>query len=173
MTTPLPSHVHEYAGLPDLDLADWLGRSARLVEALRMGEPKARILALLRSDDASLRNGAVEALQAMPEAVRPLLPGLLADGDADVRILAVAPQVDREGKMMVAITIIARRFQDLDNFADRLQDSGAFTEVISRQDENLDDGTFRAVLQGYYTPVPRKPAEGSSAPPAEPTGDGR
>lgn len=47
------------------------------------------LVSLLRSDDAGLRNGAVEALQAMPETVRPLLPGLLSDGDADVRILAV------------------------------------------------------------------------------------
>ena len=91
----------------------------------------------------------------------------------DVRILAVSPQVDRDGKMMVAITIIARRFQDLDSFADRLQDSGAFSEVISRQDENLDDGTFRAVLQGYYTPVPRKPAAVSAPPASESSGDNR
>lgn len=72
---------------------------------------------------------------------------------ADVRIVAVAPQIDRYGQMMVAVTTIARRFQDLDNFTDRLKDSGAFSGIISRQDETLDDGTFRAVLQGYYNPV--------------------
>ncbi len=88
----------------------------------------------------------------------------------DVRILAVAPQVDRDGKMMVAITTIARRFQDLDNFADHLQNSGAFAGVISRQDENLEDGTFRAVLQGYYTPVARAQAAVSS-PAASDSGD--
>ena len=47
------------------------------------------LTSLLRSDDARLRNDAVEALQAMPDAVRPLLPALLADRDADVRILSV------------------------------------------------------------------------------------
>jgi hypothetical protein len=91
----------------------------------------------------------------------------------DVRILAVAPQVDPEGRMMVAITTIARRFQDFDSFADRLQASGAFAEVISRQDENLDDGTFRAVLQGYYTPVARGSAAVSSSPASESTDAGR
>ena len=85
----------------------------------------------------------------------------------DVRILAVAPQVDRDGKMMVAITTIARRFQDLDNFADHLQNSGAFAEIILRQDENLDDGTFRAVLQGYYIPLGRAPAAVSPPPASE------
>jgi HEAT repeat protein len=47
------------------------------------------LASLLRSQDAGLRNGATEALQAMPGSVRPLLPGLLGDRDADVRILSV------------------------------------------------------------------------------------
>lgn len=51
----------------------------------RIAEP---LLPLLRSDEAGLRIGALDALQAMPEAVRPHLPGLLADADSDVRILA-------------------------------------------------------------------------------------
>jgi HEAT repeat protein len=52
-------------------------------------EAASPLTSLLRSDDARLRNDAVEALQAMPDAVRSLLPGLLADPDADVRILSV------------------------------------------------------------------------------------
>ena len=43
----------------------------------------------LRSDDASLRTGALDALRAMPRrAVAPHLPRLLADPDADVRLLS-------------------------------------------------------------------------------------
>ncbi|WP_246696814.1 HEAT repeat domain-containing protein [Methylobacterium planeticum] len=42
----------------------------------------------LRSDDAGLRNSCVEALQAMPAAVLPILPALLRDADPDVRLLA-------------------------------------------------------------------------------------
>jgi HEAT repeat protein len=52
-------------------------------------EAASPLASLLRSDDAASRNHAVEALQAMPDAVRPLLPGLLADPDADVRFLSV------------------------------------------------------------------------------------
>jgi hypothetical protein len=69
---------------------------------------------------------------------------------ADVRILSVAPQQDRDGRMLVAIATIARRDEDLDTFIDRLQDTGAFFGVISRQDETLEDGSTRAILQGYY-----------------------
>jgi HEAT repeat protein len=46
------------------------------------------ILPLLRSDDASTRAGAVDALQSMTSAVRQCLPALLRDDDRDVRILS-------------------------------------------------------------------------------------
>jgi HEAT repeat protein len=77
-------------------LMDALGRESdtAVIEAIftaleAIPEAAQPLASLLRSDDAGLRNDAVEALQAMPDTVRPLLPGLLADGDADVRILAV------------------------------------------------------------------------------------
>lgn len=48
-----------------------------------------RLTAFLRSDDAPLRNAAIEALQEMPDSVAPHLERLLADEDSDVRIFAV------------------------------------------------------------------------------------
>jgi len=48
-----------------------------------------RLAALLRSDDAPLRNAAIEALQEMPDAFAAHLQELLADDDSDVRIFAV------------------------------------------------------------------------------------
>jgi len=46
------------------------------------------VVPYLRSDDASLRTGAIDALRAMPGAAGPHLPHLLADPDADVRLLS-------------------------------------------------------------------------------------
>ena len=46
------------------------------------------ILPHLRSDDANLRTGALDALRAMPAAARPYLPALLADEHPDVRLLS-------------------------------------------------------------------------------------
>lgn len=48
-----------------------------------------RLAALLRSDDAPLRNAAIEALQEMPDALAPHFRDLLNDDDSDVRIFAV------------------------------------------------------------------------------------
>ena len=55
-------------------------RTASAVDAL---------LPLLRSEDAGLRNGAIEALSGMPEQVGPRVAALLRDADSDVRIFTV------------------------------------------------------------------------------------
>jgi HEAT repeat protein len=55
---------------------------------IRTSESAAALLPYLRSDDASLRAGALDALRAMPDATAPHIPGLLSDDDADVRLLA-------------------------------------------------------------------------------------
>ena len=46
------------------------------------------LLPYLRSDDAAMRCGAIDALQLTPQAVRPHMATLLHDADADVRLLA-------------------------------------------------------------------------------------
>lgn len=51
-------------------------------------ESAAVTIPYLRSDDAAQRTAALDALRAMPEASTHLLPGLLKDADADVRLLA-------------------------------------------------------------------------------------
>jgi HEAT repeat protein len=47
------------------------------------------LLELLRAEDAGLRNGAIEALAAMPSMVGPRVAAMLRDPDSDVRIFTV------------------------------------------------------------------------------------
>ena len=47
------------------------------------------LLPLLRCEDAGLRNGAIEVLAGLPEAVAPRIQALLHDADADVRIFTL------------------------------------------------------------------------------------
>jgi len=65
-------------------------REAILTSLVRMSTPEGvqAVLPLLRSDDALLRTGALDALRTMGGAVRPYLPPLLHDADADVRLIA-------------------------------------------------------------------------------------
>lgn len=66
-------------------------REAILLSLTEIGDDVAvaGLVDCLRSEDAHLRNEAIEALKQLPEAVAPLMAGLLADPDPDVRIFAV------------------------------------------------------------------------------------
>ena len=67
----------------------------------------------------------------------------------DVRLVAVQPQVDADGRMLVAMTVVSRRVEDLDAFIEALEKTGAFRDVLTRQEQAEDDGTRKSVLQGY------------------------
>jgi HEAT repeat protein len=82
-------------GVPLLAAALAQESDARVREAIFTGlariataESAAAVVPYLGSDDASLRGGAIDALRAMPQACRPHLARLLADPDADVRLLS-------------------------------------------------------------------------------------
>lgn len=47
------------------------------------------LLPLLRSEDPAMRNGAIEVLASLPDAVAPHIETLLSDADGDVRIFTV------------------------------------------------------------------------------------
>ena len=91
----------------------------------------------------------------------------------DVRIASVTPQVDDDGRMLVAITAFARRAEDLYEFADALETTGAFSDVLPRQLAVEEDGTLRAEVQGYYAgtaPEAAPPSPGAPAGQASPAG---
>ena len=65
-------------------------REAMMTALIRIGNAASIevILPYLRSQDASVRAAAIEALQALPDAIAPFMTPLLNDGDSDVRLLA-------------------------------------------------------------------------------------
>jgi hypothetical protein len=86
---------------------------------------------------------------------------------SEVRIASVTPQVDMTGRMVVSVTVVSQRVEDLDRFIDALEKTGAFQGVLSRQEEAQEDGTLRSVIQGYYSAAAGQAAESAAAP--EPT----
>jgi HEAT repeat protein len=85
----------EPAAVPALAAALATEHSPRLREAImtalmRVGDETSvrALLPYLRSQDASQRGAAIEALQALPDAIEPFMDALLRDGDSDVRLLA-------------------------------------------------------------------------------------
>ena len=68
---------------------DWRVREAIFTSLARLAnlESAEAVIPYLRSDDAVMRTGALDALRDMIPAVRPLLPALLEDPDPDIRLL--------------------------------------------------------------------------------------
>lgn len=66
-------------------------REVILTTLTRLGDAVAvaGLVDCLRSEDAALRNQAIEAMQQLPDEVAPIMRALLADADPDVRIFAV------------------------------------------------------------------------------------
>jgi len=81
-----------------------------------------------------------------------------------VRVSSVQPQVDSNGRLLVAITVLSRQQEDLDSFIEALEKTGVFRDVLSRSDSSVDDGSLVSVLQAYYNP----PASAATPPAAIP-----
>jgi HEAT repeat protein len=66
-------------------------REVILTALMRSADPKAisGLVACLRSEDANLRNEAIEAMKSLPVEVAPIMRSLLVDQDPDVRIFAI------------------------------------------------------------------------------------
>lgn len=67
----------------------------------------------------------------------------------DVMLAAVRPHVDR-GLLFVQMVVIGRRVDDIDRFMESLEATGAFQELLARQEEKTEDGFYRATLRGRY-----------------------
>jgi hypothetical protein len=75
------------------------------------------------------------------------------------------PQSDSEGRRLVQVEVFARRPEDLEEFMDALEKTGAFSGVLPRTQQIEEGGTLRSALQAYYTPVAERPA--ATSPPAQ------
>ena len=83
----------------------------------------------------------------------------------EVRITAVRPRLDPKRGTVVTIAIMARTVEDVNQFIDRLEATGAFSQLV-RLDEHLDENQqnlWQATLEGIYkSGAAPPPGEGAS-----------
>jgi Tfp pilus assembly protein PilN len=79
----------------------------------------------------------------------------------DVMLTSLQPIVDETGTR-ISMTVLSRRTVDVDEFMEKLEATGAFENVLQRQDEDIEGGMIRAIIDTDYVP------EGAEAPEAEP-----
>ena len=82
---------------------------------------------------------------------------------ANVRILSIKPTSDEAG-LRIEMLVLARQPEDVDEFVNKLEATGAFSGVFTRQETAQDDGLLEVVLGGRYGGVGKPGSRGPSAP---------
>jgi Tfp pilus assembly protein PilN len=83
-----------------------------------------------------------------------LLNRLSATLPENVRIGALRPQIERDERVTVQMTVIGRSVEDVAAFMKNLEETAAFSDVFASQDNITEDGLVEAVVEGAYVPAP-------------------
>jgi Tfp pilus assembly protein PilN len=81
----------------------------------------------------------------------------------EVRITAVRPSVDREKGIVLRVDVVARGVEDVQEFMENLDATGAFPDVRPPEDRFDDEGLLHTTLEMGYVPTPGKPTVESQA----------
>ncbi len=76
----------------------------------------------------------------------------------EVRIVAVRPTLDRARGIVLAINVVARNNDDISQFIEKLEATGAFRELLSRDERYNEQGQLEASLESVYVPSSAAPA---------------
>jgi hypothetical protein len=82
----------------------------------------------------------------------------------DVMLTSVRPSFT-DNVTTIQMTVLGRRSEDLDEFMEKLEATGAFEGVLPAQRDTTDEGLDRLLLETVYTGVP--PEESSTPVPAK------
>lgn len=84
----------------------------------------------------------------------------------DVRITSVTPAIDKNRRIVLTVAVLARGVDDVNAFMENLDQTKAFFDLRSRQEQANEDGRIESVLEMTYRPEPAAggPAESSVAP---------
>ena len=71
----------------------------------------------------------------------------------NVRLDSVKPAIDDEGRLVVHVDVVARNVGAVEDFIDALEKTGAFRDLLSRQERENKEGLIEAAVQGLYDPA--------------------
>ena len=82
----------------------------------------------------------------------------------NVRLTVVAPRVESDRHVALALNVSARSVADIDQFMENLEDTGVFANMLSREERVTDDGVVEASIEGLYMPAPRSESPAPARP---------
>jgi hypothetical protein len=85
----------------------------------------------------------------------------------EVRVASVRPSVDKTGSILLVISVVARGIDDVNQFMQNLESTGAFAALVPVEDHFNEQGLLLSTLEAHYVPDPTKPPA-PKAPDAKP-----
>ncbi len=76
---------------------------------------------------------------------------------AEAHIVAVRPKVDRANGIVLTLNIVARDVDDVNQFMENLEETGAFKNPRPTTERFNDEGLFESILETNYLPANAKP----------------
>ena len=87
----------------------------------------------------------------------------------EVRVVALRPQLERDGWFRVQLALHARSVEHLDEFVEALEATGSFRDVLPAREEVTESGVIVATVEGRYDrSLTATPAGAAATPPATP-----
>jgi hypothetical protein len=83
----------------------------------------------------------------------------------DVMLTSVRPSF-KSGVTYVAMSVLARQAVDLEEFMDKLEATGSFTEVVPASQDRTEDGLARAIIESVYARPEQGDSSAETTPPA-------
>ena len=68
----------------------------------------------------------------------------------NVRITAVQPRLEKDGRFIIGMRVEAKEIGDVEKFLEDLERTGAFHNVLTTDEQATDDGLLEAVIEGSY-----------------------
>lgn len=82
----------------------------------------------------------------------------------DVRITSVRPTVDKERRIVLLVSVLARSVDDVNQFMENLDQTNAFLELRSREEQTNEEGQIESTLEMIYQPRAAAPPATAPAP---------
>ena len=80
----------------------------------------------------------------------------------EVRITAVRPLVDKNRRIVLTVNVLARGVDDVNQFMENLDRTGAFLDLRSRQEQTTESGQIESALEMVYAPQPNAASDVSA-----------
>lgn len=123
-------------------------------EAARLREQAARLRAQINPTELNAVAAAAREANAVIDQRAFSWTDLFSQFEAtlpeNVRITAVQPRVERDGRLIVQIQAEGRRVEDIDQFIEALETKGTFRNVLPHDEQPSDAGLIEAQIDAEY-----------------------